>query len=86
MYDLVSDITVIDEAIEISKYVLKYKSRLPYIKYDLYLMRSIENQVLTLLVDISNELYPITVYDNYVEVLDHMKNMLRNDDEYVSND
>ena len=45
-------------------------------------MWKVEDQVLTWLIDISDELNPITVYDNYVEVLDRMKNILRNDDEY----
>ena len=67
MHDLVSDINAIDEAIEVSKYILKYNCRLPYTKYDLNLMRSVEDQVLTLLVDISDELDSITIYDNYVE-------------------
>ena len=67
MCDLVSDIIAIDEIIEVLKYVLKYNYRLPYIKYDLNLMRSVEDQVLTLLVDISDELDSITIYDNYVE-------------------
>ena len=43
MCDLVSDITEIDEAIEVSKYVLKYNCRLPYTKHDLNLMRSAED-------------------------------------------
>ena len=30
MHDLVSDVSAIDEAIEVSKYVLRYNSRLPY--------------------------------------------------------
>ena len=48
---------------------------------NLNLMRSVEDHVLTWLVDISDELDLTTVYDNYVEALDHMKNILRNDDE-----
>ena len=47
MSDLVSDITIIDKVIEVSKYVLRYTCRLPYTKYDLNLMRSVENQVLS---------------------------------------
>ena len=43
MCDLVSDITAIDKAIVVSKYVLKYNCRLLYTKYDLYLMRSVED-------------------------------------------
>ena len=81
MCDLVSDITIIDEVIEVSKYVLKYNYRLPYTKYDLNLMRSVEDQVLSWLVDISDELDLITVYDNYVEASDCMENMLRDDKE-----
>ena len=81
MHDLDSDITVIDEVIEVSKYVLNYKCGLSYTKYDLNLMKSVEDQALTWLVDISDELDLTTVYDNYVEALDHMKNILRNDDE-----
>ena len=42
-------------------------------------MKSVEDQVLAWLVDVSDELDPITVYDNYVEALDCMKNMLRNE-------
>ena len=67
------DITAINEVIEVSKYVLKYNCRLHYIKYDINLMRSVEDQVLTLLVEISDEYDPITVYDNYDEALDHIK-------------
>ena len=78
--ELVNDITVIDKVIEVSKYVLKYNCRLPFTKYDLNIMRSVEDQILTLLVDISYELDTITVYDNYVEALNHMEKMLRNDD------
>ena len=44
MRDLVSDITEIDEAIEISKCVLRYNCRLPYTKHDLNLMRSVHDQ------------------------------------------
>ena len=36
---------------------------------------------LSWLADISDEIESITVYDNYVETLDRMENMLRNDDE-----
>ena len=43
-------------------------------------MRSVEDLVLSWLVDISDELDPIPVYDNYVEVLNRMENMLRNDE------
>ena len=43
-------------------------------------MRSVEDQILTQLVDIINELVPITVYDNYVKALDSIENMLKNDD------
>ena len=82
MYDLVSDIIAIDEVIEILKYVLKYNCRLPYTKHDLNLMWSVWNQILTWLVNISDKLDPITVYNNYIETLDHMKNMLRNNNEY----
>ena len=78
--ELVNDITVIDKVIEVSKYVLKYNCRLPFTKYDLNIMRSVEDQILTLLVDISYELDTITVYDNYFEALNHMEKMLRNDD------
>ena len=81
MRNMVGDITVIDEAIEASKYVLNYNCRLPYTKHDLNLIRSVEVKILTLLVDISDELDLITVYDNYVEAIDRMENMLRNDDE-----
>ena len=49
---LVSDITTVNE---VSNYVLKYNCRLPYTKHDINLMRSIEDQVLTWLVDISDE-------------------------------
>ena len=77
MRDLVSDITAID----VSKYAHEYSSRLPYAKYDLNLIRSIEDHVLSWLVDVCDELDPITVYDNYVEVLDRMENMLGNDNE-----
>ena len=42
-------------------------------------MRSVENQVLTWLIGISDELDPITVYDNYVKALDRVENMLRNE-------
>ena len=45
-------------------------------------MRSVEDQVLYWLIDVSDEHDPITVYDNYVEALDRMKNMLRNENEY----
>ena len=40
MRDFVSDITAIDEAVEVSKYVLKYNCRLPYTKHNLNLIRS----------------------------------------------
>ena len=80
MYDLVSDITTIDETIEVSKYVLKYNCRLHYIKYDFNIMWCVEDKLLTWLVHISDELDQITVYDNYVDVLYHMENILRNDD------
>ena len=40
MHVLVSDITTIDEAVEVSKYVLKYNCRLPYTKHNLNLIRS----------------------------------------------
>ena len=82
MCDLDNDITAIDEVIEVSKYVLRYNWRFLYTKYDLNLMWKVEDQVLTWLIDISDELNPITVYDNYVEVLDRMENMLRNDNKY----
>ena len=62
--EFVSDITTIDETIEVSKYVLNYNCRLPYTKYDLNLMKSVEDQVLTCLLDISDKLYLISVYDN----------------------
>ena len=81
IHGLVSDITAIDEVIEMSKYVLRYNCRLPYTKYDHNLMRSVEDQTLTWLVDDTDELCPIIVCDNYVEALDRMENMLRNDDE-----
>ena len=76
MRDLDSDITTLDEAIEVSKYVLRYNYRLPYTKYDLNPMGNVEDQVLSWLVDINGELDPITVYDNYVEASDRMENML----------
>ena len=76
--ELISNITTIDEAIRVSKYVFRYNCRLPSTKYDLKLMRSVENHVLTWLVDISDELDQITVYDNYIEALNRMENMLRN--------
>ena len=38
-------------------------------------MRSVEDQVLSWLVNISNKLDPIIVYDNYVEALDHMEHV-----------
>ena len=79
MYEVFSDITTIYETIEVSKYVLKYNCRPPYTNYDLNLMRSEEDKVLSWLVDVTDEIGPITVYDNYVEALDRMKNMLRND-------
>ena len=79
MCNLVNDIIAIDETIEVSKYILRYNCRFPYTKYDLNLMRSIEDQVLSWLIDVFDEPDPITVYDNYVEALDRMKNMLRND-------
>ena len=44
-------------------------------------MRSVENQVLTWLIDINDKLDLITVYDNYVKALNRMENILRNDDE-----
>ena len=44
-------------------------------------MRNVDDQVLFWLIDVSDELDPITVYDNYVEALDRMESMLRNDDE-----
>ena len=72
MCDLISNITAINEVIEVSKYVLRYNCRLLYTKHDLSLMRSVEDQVLSWLVDISDDLDPITVYDNYVEALDRM--------------
>ena len=43
MCDLTSDITAVGEAIEVSKYVLKYNWRLLYTKYDLNPMRSVED-------------------------------------------
>ena len=82
MYDLVSDITTIDETIEVSKYVLRYNYRLHYTKYDLNIMKSVENKLLTWLVHISDELDLITVYDNYFDALYHIENILRNDNEY----
>ena len=82
MCDLVSDITAIDEVIEVSKYVLRYNCRLPYTKYDINLIRSVEDQALTWLIDISDKLDPIVVYDNYIEALDRIESMLRSDDEY----
>ena len=78
---LVSNIAAIDEAIDVSKYVLKYNCRLPYTKHDLNLMRNVEEQVLTWFVYISDGSDPITVYVNYIEYLDRMENKLRNDDE-----
>ena len=47
MCDLFSDITTIDEAWEVSKYVFKYNCRFPCTKYDINLMRSVEDQVLS---------------------------------------
>ena len=44
-------------------------------------MKSVEDLVLSWLIYVCDESNPITVYDNYVEALDHMKNMLR--DEWV---
>ena len=44
-------------------------------------MRSVEDQVLSWLIDVTDELDPITFYDNYVEALDRMENMLRSDNE-----
>ena len=81
MSDLVSDIIAIDEVIKVSKYILRYNCKLPYTKHDLNLMRSVEDLVLSCLIDVSDEHDTITVYDNYVETLDRMENMLRNDDE-----
>ena len=81
MRDLVNDITAIDEAIDVSKYVFKCHCRLPYTKHDINLIRSVEDQVLSWLVDVTDELDPLTVYDNYVEALDRMENMMRNDNE-----
>ena len=43
-------------------------------------MRNVKDQILTQLVDINNEINPITVYNNYIEVLDRMENMQRNND------
>ena len=82
MCDLDNDITAIDEVIEVSKYVLRYNCRHSYTEHDLNLMKSVEDQVLSWLVDISDKLYLITVYDNYVEALNCMENMSRNDNEY----
>ena len=79
MCNLVNDITAIDETIEVSKYVLRYNCWLPYTKYDLNLMKSVEDYVLSWLIDVFDESDPITVYDNYVEALDRMKNMLMNE-------
>ena len=64
-----------------SKYALKYNCRLPYTKHDLSIMRIIDDHVLTWLLDISDELNLIKVYDNYVEASNRMENMLGNDDE-----
>ena len=77
--ELVSDITAIDETIEVSKYALKYNHRPPYTEHDLGLMKSVENQVLSWLVDVIDKPYPITVYDDYVEALDRTESMLRNE-------
>ena len=41
MHELVSNITAIDEAIEVLKYVLRYNYELPYTKHDLNIMRSV---------------------------------------------
>ena len=79
MCDLVNDITAIDEAKEVSKYVFKYNCRLLYTRHDINLMRSVEDQVLSWLIDVCHELDPITVHDNYVKALDRMENMLRNE-------
>ena len=72
---MVSNITTIDDSTEVLKYVLKYNCRVPYTKCDLKIMRSVEDQVLSWLVNISNKLDPIIVYDNYVEALDHMEHV-----------
>ena len=64
MRDLVNDITALDEVIEVSKYVLRYNCRLHYAKHDLNLTRSVEDQVLSWLIDACDELDLITVYDN----------------------
>ena len=56
MRDFVSDITAMDEAIEVSKYVLRYNCRLPYTKYDLNLMISVEDQTLSWLIYVYDEL------------------------------
>ena len=76
---MVSDITSLDEAKEVSKYVLRYNCRLSYTKHDLNLMRSVEEHVLSWLVDVCDALDPITIYYNYVEALDRMENKLRNE-------
>ena len=83
MCNLVNDITTIDETIEVSKYVLRYNCRLPYTKYDINLMRSVKDQVLSWLIDACHEPDSITAYDNYVKSLNRVENMLRDEYEYV---
>ena len=44
-------------------------------------MRSVKDKILFWLVDVIDELDPITIYDNYLEALVRIENMLKNDDE-----
>ena len=76
---MVNDITVIDETIEVSKYVLRYNCRLLHTKQDLDLMKSVEDRVLSWSVDVNDELDLITVYYNYVVALGRMNDMLRDE-------